>query len=211
MLSVCTGAYTRSMENGERKKSLNSLPVRLGRAEQGWYWFNPSSGAILPTTRKHGCMAWGQKPLTLGPVTLYSLRHHLTSTSHCILASWPGIARQSVLFWKGLPRDQKRYCGWKHSTTSRNLHSEQHCFQSKRGSNDRPARQFGRRGERPALNPEWVNIFVKYEKSQNLVSSDLNFSRTFILERQHSNLFSAFIIHCLHFLGFLIYNCFFSF
>ena len=50
VVSVSTRAKKRSKENGEEKKSLNSIPVRSGRAEQRRCQFTKSSGAIFSTT-----------------------------------------------------------------------------------------------------------------------------------------------------------------
>lgn len=48
-LSAGIVAYTRSKENGEQKKSVNSAPVRSGRAEQQVTLLQQdySSGAVL--------------------------------------------------------------------------------------------------------------------------------------------------------------------
>ena len=102
MISDGTGACTRFKENGEQKKSVNSTPVRSGRAEQEAMLFQqvcPLSFRISSfqhlkcryMLRREGALKWGTNDTPLSITSLYLPKPLcpplLTRNTHLLLSS----------------------------------------------------------------------------------------------------------------------------
>lgn len=102
MISDGTGACTRFKENGEQKKSVNSTPVRSGRAEQEAMLFQqvcPLSFRISSFQHlkcrymlmREGALKWGTNDTPLSITSLYLPKPLcpplLTRNTHLLLSS----------------------------------------------------------------------------------------------------------------------------
>lgn len=111
MITDGTGACTRFKENGEQKKSVNSAPVRSGRAEQEAMLFQQVCSSVLqnlffPTFKVQVHADAGGSPEMGGQ--RHPTLHNLTLPPQATVSSPPDQEHTlTALFCKGLLQESR--------------------------------------------------------------------------------------------------------